>query len=201
MRRSIFVSSGQRVRWPARYRGDSGRTKKSSTPRTSGTTPPAMNSGCHPNFGMICPAIAAATTPPSGMQTIVSVTANGRCRRGTYSEASAAAFGMAPPRPMPAMNRSAVSIVIVSTEAMASVMTPNVITLHSRVVRRPMRSPSTPPSTPPSIIPKGPAESAWLKAPRGSFHSSINLGRAFGSSWLSTPSRMIVRAVPKMSSF
>ena len=49
-----------------------------------------------------------ASVAPSGTQTIVMVTAMGRdWRTGTYSAASAAAFGIAPPSPRPAKNRSA----------------------------------------------------------------------------------------------
>ena len=59
-----------------------------------------------PNTGMTYPATNAASVPPSGTQTMVKVMANGRCRRGTYSEASAAAFGIAPPSPSPARKRS-----------------------------------------------------------------------------------------------
>ena len=48
------------------------------------------------------PPTRPASDPPRGMHTIVSVTANGRFRFGTYSDESAAAFGIAPPRPNPA---------------------------------------------------------------------------------------------------
>ena len=65
-----------------------------------------MKSARQPYAGARRRAIELARKPPSGMHTMVSVTAKGRCRRGTYSDASVAALGMAPPRPMPAMNRS-----------------------------------------------------------------------------------------------
>ncbi len=71
------------------------------------------------------------------MQTIVNVTANGRWRRGTYSDASAAAFGMAPPRPTPAMSRRTPSAVTEWTKAIAMVSTANATTLPSSAVRRP----------------------------------------------------------------
>jgi hypothetical protein len=102
-----------------------------------GTMPPAMKSERHPYTGPRSPAIVLATKPPSGMQTMVSVTAKGRCRRGTYSEARAAAFGIAPPRPMPARNRSTPSMKIESTKAIISVSTAKDITLPSSAVRRP----------------------------------------------------------------
>ncbi len=91
---------------------------------------------------------------------MVSVTANGRCRRGTYSEARDAAFGMAPPRPTPARNRSALSMKTESIKATRNVRTAKVITLKSRAVRRPNLSPMTPPSRPPISIPAGPHASA-----------------------------------------
>src|SRR3990170_4828919 len=52
---------------------------------------------------------------------MVSVTAKGRCLRGTYSEASVAALGIAPPRPTPARKRNRLSISIVFAKAMAKV--------------------------------------------------------------------------------
>ena len=64
-----------------------------------------------------------------------------------------------------------------------------------------MRSPIMPPSAPPIIMPKGPIASAFANALRGIAHSRISVGSALGSSWLSTPSRMMVSAVPTMSSF
>ena len=85
--------------------------------------------------------------------------------------------------------------------AIASVSTANDSTLKSSAERRPMRSPSMPPSAPPTIMPKGPIASTFAKALRGSDHSAISVGSAFPSSWLSTPSRMMVSAVPAMSSF
>ena len=75
------------------------------------------------------------------MQTIVSVTANGRRRSGTYSDASAAAFGIAPPRPRPATKRSAMSVVTLSANATGTVSRPNEMTLPSSARRRPKRSP------------------------------------------------------------
>jgi hypothetical protein len=76
------------------------------------------------------------------MQTMVIVTANGRRRSGTYSEASAAAFGIAPPRPRPAAKRSAVSIVMPLAKAAKTVSRPNQMTLPRSAGRRPMRSPT-----------------------------------------------------------
>ena len=139
--------------------------------------------------------------PPNGMQTIVNVTANGRCRRGTYSEASAAAFGMAPPKPSPARNRRTPSSIRLLTVEIASVSAANEITLDRSAVRRPMRSPNIPPMAPPIIIPSGLSARTVEKAPRGSDHSFMSDGTALPSNWLSTPSRMIVSAVPRMSSF
>jgi CPA2 family monovalent cation:H+ antiporter-2 len=56
-------------------------------------------------------------------------------------------------------------------------------------------------STAPIIMPKGPAASAFANADVWMPHSFAIASCAFGSSWLSTPSRMIVSAVPAMSSF
>jgi len=82
-----------------------------------------------------------ASVPPSGMQTIVSVTANGLWRSGTYSDDSAAAFGIAPPSPRPAKKRSAVSVVTPPANETSSVSAPKETTLPSSATRRPTRSP------------------------------------------------------------
>jgi hypothetical protein len=50
-------------------------------------------------------------------------------------------------------------------------------------------------------MPKGPVANAFRNALFGTPHSGAMNGTALGSSWLSTPSRMIVSAVPKMRSF
>jgi hypothetical protein len=50
-------------------------------------------------------------------------------------------------------------------------------------------------------MPSGLIASALENALRGSDHSFISAGIAFPSSRLSTPSRMIVKAVPATSSF
>ena len=73
---------------------------------TTGGRPPARKSARQPNAGSAGIAISPASVPPSGTQTIVTVTASGRCRAGTYSAASAAAFGIAPPSPRPVRNRN-----------------------------------------------------------------------------------------------
>ena len=73
------------------------------------------------------------------MHTIVSVTAKGRCRRGTYSEASAAAFGMAPPRPRPARKRSTLNAARPFANEIANVSAAKAIMLKSSAVRRPIR--------------------------------------------------------------
>nr|QIQ10819.1 hypothetical protein GLBDPPGF_00025 [uncultured bacterium] len=166
-----------------------------------GITPPTMNSARQPYTGPTTPAMVLATKPPSGMQTIVSVTAKGRWRFGTYSDARAAAFGIAPPRPTPAIRRRTPSAATDWTKAIATVNTANATTLPSNAVRRPYRSPSMPPSRPPIIMPKGPVASALRNAAFGTPHSGAMNGTAFGNSWLSTPSRMMVSAVPRMSSF
>jgi len=108
-RRSSARSCGHRSGCRARKRGDSGSTFNSSAAIASGRMPPTRNSPRQPKRGSTCAPTRPASDPPSGMQTIVSVTANGRWRFGTYSNESAAAFGIAPPRPKPAKNRRTVS--------------------------------------------------------------------------------------------
>ena len=115
-------------------------------------------------IGMTYPATSAASVPPSGTQTIVSVMANGRYRRGTYSEASAAALGIAPPRPSPARKRSAPRAQRLSTSATAAVRTPKMRTLPMSAKRRPIRSPMRPASAPPIIMPIMPLASTALNA-------------------------------------
>jgi hypothetical protein len=85
---------------------------------------------------------------------MVSVTAIERQRFGTYSAASAAALGIAPPRPIPARKRRTPRLPVLCTKAAASVATPNTTMLLSNAVRRPNRSPAIPAPAPPSIIPK-----------------------------------------------
>ena len=135
------------------------------------------------------------------MQTIVSVTAKGRCRLGTYSDESAAAFGIAPPRPSPAKNRSAVSMATPPANDTRIVRMPNETTLPSSAIRRPNRSPMSPPMAPPTIIPIIPLVWTGTNAGRGRLHSRINAGTAAFSNWLSRPSRMIVVAVANTRSF
>ena len=94
-----------------------------------------------------------ASVAPSGTQTMAMVTAMGRRLAGTYSAASAAAFGIAPPRPMPASSRSTPSVVVLSASAAASVITPKTTMLPSSAVCRPNRSPARPASAPPIIMP------------------------------------------------
>ena len=105
--------------------------------------PPRAKRVRQPNTGMTYPATSAASVPPSGTQTMVKVMANGRCRRGTYSDASAAALGIAPPSPRPARNRRTPRAQRLSTSAAAAVRTPKMRTLPMSATRRPMRSPTS----------------------------------------------------------
>ena len=82
-------------------------------------------------------AASPASVAPSGTHTIVTVTASGRCRSGTYSPESAAALGMAPPRPSPARKRRAPSAATPSAAATAMVITPKTNRHPSSAVRRP----------------------------------------------------------------
>src|SRR6185436_12646393 len=127
--------------------------------------------------------------------------ADDRQRHGKYSDESAAAFGIAPPRPRPAKNRSSVRTPTPPATETSKVSRPNVMTLPSSAIRRPRRSPSTPPTAPPIIMPTRPAVCTGTNAGRGRFHSRISAGTAAPRSWLSRPSRMIVIAVPATSSF
>ena len=112
------------------------------------------------------------------MHTIVNVTANGLRRNGTYSDASAAEFGIAPPRPSPAKKRSTVSMVTLAANDASTVNTPKVTTLVSSARRRPMRSPRYPPTNPPNTMPRSAAASTDANAGRGSAHSRIIAGIA-----------------------
>ena len=85
--------------------------------------------------------------------------------------------------------------------ATASVTTANEMTLARSAVRRPILSPNIPPNNPPNIIPKGPANVTQENASSPSPQAIFKAGIVGPISWLSTPSRMIVSAVPKMSSF
>ena len=152
-------------------------------------------------MGMMYPAPSAASVPPSGTQTIVSVMANGRYRRGTYSDASAAALGIAPPSPSPARKRRAPRAQRLSTSATAAVRMPKMRTLPMSAKRRPIRSPMRPASAPPIIMPIMPLASTALNSARGTAQSRIIAGMAMPSSWLSMPSNTIVSAVRKTKIF
>ena len=104
---------------------------------------------------------------------MVAVIASGRWPSGANSATSAAALGMAPPRPMPATNLARVNIGMVLTNAAARVGTAKRMTMPSSAVLRPMRSLSMPPTTPPSIMPNGAAADAVANAARGRFHSRV----------------------------
>ena len=75
-----------------------------------------------------------ASVAPSGTQTMAMVTAIGRRLAGTYSAASAAALGIAPPSPMPANRRSTPSIPVLSAIAAARVIRPKTTMLPSSAV-------------------------------------------------------------------
>ena len=150
-----------------------------------------------PSDGRSGIATSPASVPPSGTQTIVTVTAMGRWRSGTYSAASAAAFGIAPPSPNPseqAQHRQRpASTAAVET---ASVATPKIAMLPSSAVRRPTRSPASPAD--------GAADHHAEKAERDDRSeracarrpkSLMMCGMAMPRSWLSMPSNTIVSAV------
>ena len=77
-----------------------------------------------------------------------------------------AAFGMAPPRPMPARKRNALRPPTESTSAIINVRTPNTTTQPMSVDRRPKRSPARPPRRPPIIMPNGPTARGVVKSER-----------------------------------
>jgi len=87
------------------------------------------------------------------------------------------------------------------TSEMPSVSAPNVSMLPMSATRRPNRSPMMPPSVEPMIMPTKLIAATFAKAARGSDHSRIMEGMARPSSWLSTPSKMIVSAVRDTTSF
>ena len=125
MRRSRRTSSGQRAGWRARYLGDSGSSCVSSAAATTGDEPPSMNNVRHPAVDSRRMPSRPANVAPRGTQTMAMVTASGRRGSGTYSAASVAALGIAPPRPMPASRRNAASALTPCTKAAASVIAPN----------------------------------------------------------------------------
>ena len=112
------------------------------------------NNPRHPIVGSTAIAANPASVAPSGTQTIARVTAKGRWRSGTYSAASAAAFGIAPPSPIPAISRSTPSVPMPPAAATATVAVPKITMHHSSALRRPIRSPAIPPSVPPIIMPR-----------------------------------------------
>ena len=142
MRVSSAASSGQRDGCLTRKRGDSGMTKASTAAATMGVAPPMMNSPRHPTVGSAAIAAKPASVAPTGTQTMASVTAKGRCRSGTYSAASAAALGIAPPRPMPASSRRTPSVATSCAPATTIVVAPNSTMQPSSALRRPIRSPA-----------------------------------------------------------
>ena len=162
-------------------------------------TPPSTNSVRHPTTGSMRMPSKPANVPPSGTHTIVSVTANGRCRRGTYSAASAAAFGIAPPRPRPARNLRTPSDVMSCTIAAPSVVTPKMI--DARQQRRAAAEP---------IARKAGGRAADHHAHVSQRHdrregaarhphSAMIVGMTMPSSWLSMPSNTTVSATSDTS--
>ncbi len=194
MRRITVTSSPHRSGRRASHRGDSGSTQRSATAATMGTSPPMTNSVRHPSNGNARMPSSPASVPPSGTQTMAMVTAMGRRLAGTYSAASAAAFGIAPPSPRPAKNRSVPNAAVLSDIAAASVITPKTTMLPSSAVCRPILSPARPAAAPPSIMPRYPSETTGANSLRGTPHSRITVGMTMPSSWLSMPSKTIVSA-------
>ena len=160
-----------------------------------------MNRPRHPMSGIARIAKRPASVPPSGTQTTVIVTASARRFRGTNSAASAVAFGMAPPRPMPVTKRSTASAVMPCTTATASVKTPK-MPMHARsAVRRPTRSPQNPAATPPTIMPAYPSDTTGANAALATCQSAMIAGMVMPSIWLSIPSNTTVMAVRQTSHF
>ena len=77
---------------------------------------------------------------------VAKVTASVRWRRGTNSATTAVAFGIAPPRPIPARKRSPPKDINPWAATIPEVATANVSTLKSSATLRPNRSPATPAS-------------------------------------------------------
>ena len=119
------------------YIGDSGSIRNNISARAMGANPPSRNKFRHPSDGNTSAPTIPASVPPSGMHTIVIVTASARRREGTYSEASAVAFGTAPPNPTAARNRNVPSSVSASACDMAAVNRPKVVTQPMSATRRP----------------------------------------------------------------
>ena len=130
---------------------------------------------------------------------MVRVTAKGRSFRGTYSEASAAAFGIAPPSPSPAKDSKDAKIVNPLTAAIARVGGRRRV--RSRAARCAGRSdPRDAAGRAANDHPERTEREHRRKGARGSDHSFINAGMTLPMSWLSIPSRMIASAVPEINS-
>ena len=178
-----------------------GAGRSSASAASTGTAPPITNIARQPISGSTRMPNNPAIVAPSGTQTIVSVTAICRCRRGTYSAARAAAFGIAPPRPAPASSRSTARCIGLAAAATAAVIRPKSNMLPSSAVRRPIRSPARPATAPPIVMPMRPIETTGANAARGTDHSRMIDGMATPSSWLSMPSKTMVIAVRPTSHF
>src|SRR6185503_5264668 len=146
-------ATGARAGRPFPKPGDSGSRRTSTATVTRGRMPPVLNNARQPAASRNWLPRSPARTPPIGTHTIVAVTASGRPAGETYSAASVAAFGSAPPRPSPVRNLRAASVVTSWTEDVARVIRPNTAVLARSARFLPNLSPAMPASAPPAIIP------------------------------------------------
>jgi hypothetical protein len=118
----------------------------------------------------------------------ISVTSDERRFSGQISAVRVMAAGMAPPRPMPVRNRSAISHSTEGENAEAKVITPKKIVVAISTGLRPMRSASGPKTKAPAIRPKRPAAKSGASSAGVTPHSARRLGAMKPIAAVSKPS-------------
>src|SRR5208283_1486073 len=126
-------------------------------------------------------------TEPPGMPAHIAVESDARSRFGAYSHPKASAFGIAPPKPIPARKRHTASCSTLVIYAVKNVNTPKINAEIHNVRLRPQRSALIPKNIAPTSGPIRPAPTAIPRAPLEAFRASLIFGSA-------TP--MIVRSKP-----
>ena len=90
---------------------DSGNSHTRNGNSSSGVTPPARNTACQPKPSINPAATKPPAAPPNEKPQAARVTIKVRIRGGEYSDINAMALGIAPPMPMPQINRAAINVV------------------------------------------------------------------------------------------
>lgn len=172
----------------------------SSTESASGATPPSTSTLRQPKCGIIHAARKPPKAAPSGKPQNIRLMSVARRLSGQNSLISVTAFGIAAPRPMPVMKRSAVSCVMSAENDDARHATPKISTDESSIARRPSRSDSGPESNAPAARPKSAALSTGASAGRLMPHSVTSDGAMKPMAAVSKPSsRTITKHIPKIS--